>query len=57
MDLACRYGGEEFAVVLPTTEIQEARVAAERFRKAIEGMVVRFDEKPLSVTASIGVAA
>jgi diguanylate cyclase len=56
MDLACRYGGEEFAVVLPATDIQEARVAAERFRKAIEGTVVRFDEKPLSVTASIGVA-
>ena len=56
MDLPCRYGGEEFAVVLPATDIQEARIAAERFRRAIETSVVKFDGKKLSVTASIGVA-
>jgi diguanylate cyclase len=56
MDLPCRYGGEEFAVVLPATDIQEARVAAERFRKAIESSIVTFEGKKLSVTASIGVA-
>jgi diguanylate cyclase len=56
MDLACRYGGEEFAVVLPATNIQEARIAAERFRKAIESSNVKFEGKRLSVTASIGAA-
>ena len=45
MDLPCRYGGEEFAAILPSTEIQEARVAAERFRKAIETSVVKFEGK------------
>jgi diguanylate cyclase len=57
MDLPCRYGGEEFAAILPSTEIQEARVAAERFRKAIESAVVKFEGKSFNVTASIGVAS
>jgi diguanylate cyclase len=57
MDLPCRYGGEEFAVVLPATEMQEARVAAERFRKAIESAVVKFEGQPFSVTTSVGVAS
>jgi diguanylate cyclase len=56
MDVPCRYGGEEFAVVLPATDIREARVAAERFRTAIESAVVNFGSQKLSVTASIGVA-
>ncbi|HEY4308898.1 MAG TPA: diguanylate cyclase [Pirellulales bacterium] len=56
MDLPCRYGGEEFAVVLPATDIHEARIAAERFRKAIEATAVKFEGKKLTVTASIGVA-
>ncbi len=57
MDLPCRYGGEEFAAILPSTEIQEARVAAERFRKAIESAVVKFEGQSLSITASVGVAS
>ena len=56
MDLPCRYGGEEFAVILPAVDIREARLAAERFRKAIEKAVISYVGLRLSVTASIGVA-
>ncbi len=55
-DIPCRYGGEEFALILPNTKIDPARIAAERVRKAIEAMDVEFEGKHLSVTASIGVA-
>ncbi len=55
-DIPCRYGGEEFALILPNTRIDSARIASERVRKAIEAMDVEFEGKHLSVTASIGVA-
>lgn len=55
-DLPCRYGGEEFAVVMANTKIDSARIAAERVRKSIEEMDVEFEGKTLNVTASIGVA-
>lgn len=52
-DLVCRFGGEEFCVLLTQTPIDEAEVAAERYRKAIAA--TEFPQ--LSVTASIGVSA
>lgn len=55
-DLACRYGGEEFAVILANTKAAEAQIAAERVRKAIESMPVEFGGQTLHVTASIGMA-
>jgi diguanylate cyclase len=55
-DLACRYGGEEFAVILVNTQAAEAQIAAERIRRAIEAMPVLFGGNTLRVTASVGMA-
>jgi diguanylate cyclase len=55
-DVPCRYGGEEFAIIMANTVASEGQVAAERVRRAIEGMAVQFAGKTLRVTASIGMA-
>ncbi len=60
-DLACRYGGEEFAVLLPRTEVEEALQVAERVRQGIANLTfspLGSGAKPLTgqVTASVGLA-
>lgn len=52
-DLVCRFGGEEFCILMPKTDITDASIAGERFRRAIAA--AKFPN--LSVTASIGVSA
>ena len=51
-DLPCRYGGEEFVMILPETHAEGAVIVGERLRLAIEAMVV----DNLKVTISIGAA-
>jgi diguanylate cyclase (GGDEF)-like protein len=55
-DLLGRFGGEEFAVVLRHAGRTEARKAAERIRKRVEGLAVQFEGKPIALTVSVGVA-
>jgi diguanylate cyclase (GGDEF)-like protein len=55
-DIVCRYGGEEFAVLLPNTAANSAIELAERFRQAIEDDTLQFKNQPVKVTASFGVA-
>ena len=53
--LVCRYGGEEFCVVLPNKSIEQAMLAAEKTRKAIAA--ITFDDPAdLTLTASLGVS-
>jgi two-component system cell cycle response regulator len=54
-DVACRYGGEEFAVILPRSDVAEGVAAAERFRVAISQRTWE-GSAGLRVTASFGVA-
>jgi two-component system cell cycle response regulator len=55
-DIACRYGGEEFAVIMPNTHLSDARTFCERLRKKIEGMTIRYESNEIRFTVSIGVA-
>jgi len=55
-DVACRYGGEEFVLILPDTQAKNAATLAERIRVLIEKLEVRHRSGPLTVTASFGVA-
>ena len=60
-DIPSRYGGEEFAVLLPFTHIEEAEIVGERLRKAVEDTPITInqeteDEKQINVTISMGLA-
>lgn len=56
LDVACRIGGEEFAIILPHTDLQSAVAFAERIRQRIERMIFRVDEQQFHATVTLGVA-
>ena len=62
-DIAGRYGGEEFSIILPYTKLAEAKMVAERLRKAVEKTKIDVSkvnsdvlEKNIGVTISLGIA-
>lgn len=56
-DVTCRYGGEEFAIILPGTDAAGAIATAERVRVDIASLRLKREGQPVPVTASIGLAA
>lgn len=56
LDTPCRYGGEEFAVILPNTDLGAALPVAERLRQVIAETPLQVDERQLELTASLGIA-
>jgi two-component system cell cycle response regulator len=59
IDLACRYGGEEFVVVMPETDLSVATLVAERLRRRIasEPFPIQKGARAVEVTISIGISA
>jgi two-component system cell cycle response regulator len=55
-DAAGRYGGEEFAVIMPNTGLNDARIICERLRTKVAETTVRYDAKEIKFTVSIGLA-
>jgi diguanylate cyclase (GGDEF)-like protein len=55
-DVAARYGGDEFALILPQTQPEGALRVCERIRKAVEQLALNAGDTPVSVTATLGVA-
>lgn len=56
-DYAFRYGGEEFMVMLPGAESEQARQVAERLRQQLSSCDFRIDDEPIDLRASFGVVA
>ena len=56
-DLSCRFGGEEFAILLPNTNLEEASIVAEKIKNLIAATPVMIPrQKSIPITASFGVS-
>jgi diguanylate cyclase (GGDEF)-like protein len=56
IDLLYRFGGEEFVALLPETRAEEAGIAGERIRQAVNQVRIRIEDRVLSFTVSVGCA-
>jgi len=58
VDIFCRYGGEEFVVILPQTPLQEAEHIGERIRHQVEGNIIDVGQAgKIKITVSVGVSS
>jgi diguanylate cyclase (GGDEF)-like protein len=55
-DICCRYGGDEFTIVMPQTIKAEAAMVAGRIRQAVEDRVFALENATAKITVSVGVA-
>ncbi|MEW5855011.1 MAG: GGDEF domain-containing protein [Myxococcota bacterium] len=55
-DVLARAGGEEFAFILPETDLKHARSFAEKVRRLVEGHQFTFEGSPLRITLSLGIS-
>jgi len=55
-DIVCRYGGEEFLLVLPATTVKSAAKRAEEIRQKCKKIIIQHEGKDVSITLSFGVA-
>ncbi|HBG28941.1 MAG TPA: GGDEF domain-containing protein, partial [Phycisphaerales bacterium] len=55
IDVAARYGGDEFAIILPSTPISEASAVAERIVKEVSATAITWERNKIQLSVSIGV--
>lgn len=51
-----RLGGEEFAIVIPSINLEMAQIKAEKLRSEIENLTIKLDSQDIKVTASFGIS-
>lgn len=56
IDIPCRYGGEEFVIVLPGTNLRQATMLAERLRRKLAALPLQLEHVSVPLTASFGVS-
>ena len=56
-DVLARYGGDEFAFILPETSLGDARILGERMRRTVENFSFRLDGSEIHVTISLGISS
>jgi len=56
IDIPARYGGDEFAIILPNTSLADAMTLAQRLLEAVAAEPIPFDNKTLRTSVSVGVA-